>query len=117
MSAAARERPRVGLLGIGLAAYWPQFEGLHERLLGYQREVEERSPRSAPTSSRPVSSTRAEGAREAGDLLAAGARRRRHGLRRDLRDLGAGAARGAGREGAGRDPQPAADAQRSTTRR
>ena len=37
----ARARPRVGLMGIGLAAYWPQFEGLHERLLGYQRDVEE----------------------------------------------------------------------------
>jgi L-arabinose isomerase len=41
-AAAARDRPRVGLLGIGLAAYWPQFEGLHERLLGYQRDVEQR---------------------------------------------------------------------------
>ncbi len=26
---------RVGLFGIGLAAYWPQFEGLEERLLSY----------------------------------------------------------------------------------
>ena len=58
MSARARERPRVGLMGIGLAAYWPQFEGLHERLLGYQREVESGSPGSAPRSSRPGSSTR-----------------------------------------------------------
>jgi len=29
-------------LGIGLAAYWPQFSGLTERLQGYQREVEQR---------------------------------------------------------------------------
>jgi L-arabinose isomerase len=34
------ERPRIGVLGIGLAAYWPQFEGLHERLAGYQAGLE-----------------------------------------------------------------------------
>jgi len=33
---------RIGTFGIGLAAYWPQFPGLKERLEGYQREVEER---------------------------------------------------------------------------
>ncbi|MFN7936673.1 MAG: L-fucose/L-arabinose isomerase family protein [Bryobacteraceae bacterium] len=33
---------RVGMFGIGLAAYWPQFPGLKERLEGYQREVEAR---------------------------------------------------------------------------
>src|SRR5512134_2040230 len=33
---------RVGIFGIGLAAYWPQFPGLKERLEGYQREVESR---------------------------------------------------------------------------
>ncbi len=31
---------RVGVFGIGLAAYWPQFPGMKERLEGYQREVE-----------------------------------------------------------------------------
>src|SRR6266540_1030406 len=31
---------RIGVFGIGLAAYWPQFPGLKERLEGYQREVE-----------------------------------------------------------------------------
>jgi L-arabinose isomerase len=30
------------VFGIGLAAYWPQFEGLHERLQGYQRGLEEK---------------------------------------------------------------------------
>lgn len=30
------------MFGIGLAAYWPQFPGLKERLEGYQREVEAR---------------------------------------------------------------------------
>lgn len=34
--------PRVGLFGIGLEAYWPQFEGLRERLVGYQTILEER---------------------------------------------------------------------------
>jgi L-arabinose isomerase len=32
--------PRVGIFGIGLAAYWPQFEGLRERLEDYQRGIE-----------------------------------------------------------------------------
>jgi L-arabinose isomerase len=33
---------KIGVFGIGLAAYWPQFEGLKERLEGYQRKVEAR---------------------------------------------------------------------------
>ncbi len=33
---------KVGVFGIGLAAYWPQFAGLKERLEGYQRQVESR---------------------------------------------------------------------------
>ena len=33
---------RIGVFGIGLAAYWPQFPGLKDRLEGYQREVESR---------------------------------------------------------------------------
>jgi L-arabinose isomerase len=32
--------PRVGLFGIGLDAYWPQFAGLEERLVGYLGETE-----------------------------------------------------------------------------
>lgn len=35
-------RARVGTLGIGLEAYWPQFAGLKERIEGYQRRVEQR---------------------------------------------------------------------------
>lgn len=31
---------RVGLIGLGLEAYWSQFEGLEQRLLGYLSEVE-----------------------------------------------------------------------------
>ncbi len=37
-----RNAAKVGVFGIGLAAYWPQFEGLKEQLEGYQRTVEER---------------------------------------------------------------------------
>ena len=33
------ERGKVGLFGIGLGAYWPQFKGLKRRLEGYQRVV------------------------------------------------------------------------------
>lgn len=36
----SRQRPlRVGLFGIGLDAYWPQFHGLKERLEGYLARV------------------------------------------------------------------------------
>jgi len=30
---------KVGLFGIGLDTYWPQFAGLKERLEGYQAEI------------------------------------------------------------------------------
>ena len=33
---------RVGIFGIGLDVYWPQFEGLHDRLIGYQNEIADR---------------------------------------------------------------------------
>lgn len=33
---------RVGVFGIGLDTYWPQFEGLRERLLGYIKIVADR---------------------------------------------------------------------------
>ena len=33
---------RIGVFGIGLAAYWPQFDGLRDRIAGYQARVEER---------------------------------------------------------------------------
>jgi len=36
---------RVGLCGIGLDAYWPQFAGLHERLEGYVGQVATRLER------------------------------------------------------------------------
>ncbi len=33
---------KIGLFGIGLDAYWPQFQGLKERLEGYLEEVHQR---------------------------------------------------------------------------
>lgn len=46
MSAAQQSRAtplcKVGLFSIGLAAYWPQFEGLEERLTGYGHFVGEK---------------------------------------------------------------------------
>lgn len=36
---------RIGLFGIGNAAYWPQFEGLESRLLGYLERVGEKLAR------------------------------------------------------------------------
>ena len=33
---------RVGLFGIGLDTYWPQFDGLYERLCGYQQGIHDR---------------------------------------------------------------------------
>ncbi len=35
----------VGLFGIGLDAYWPQFEGLQQRLTGYIQQVAQRLER------------------------------------------------------------------------
>jgi L-arabinose isomerase len=31
--------PVIGLFGIGLDTYWPQFEGLKDRLVGYQKNI------------------------------------------------------------------------------
>src|SRR4051812_32461615 len=36
---------KIGLFGIGLDAYWPQFEGLKQRLEGYLGEVEKKLAR------------------------------------------------------------------------
>ncbi|HTQ57308.1 MAG TPA: L-fucose/L-arabinose isomerase family protein [Bryobacteraceae bacterium] len=35
-------KARIGVFGIGLAAYWPQFPGMKERLEGYRHEIEGR---------------------------------------------------------------------------
>ncbi len=64
-------RARVGVFGIGLAAYWPQFTGLRGRVEGYQRRVEERvGALGADVVSAGLVDT-AQGAREAGDRFAA----------------------------------------------
>ena len=34
--------PRIGLFGVGLDTYWPQFPGLFERLRGYQSVIADR---------------------------------------------------------------------------
>jgi L-arabinose isomerase len=66
----SRDSPRIGIFGIGLAAYWPQFEGLRERLEAYQRDIETRlSDMGVEVVSAGLVDT-AHGAREAGELLA-----------------------------------------------
>jgi L-arabinose isomerase len=63
-------RARVGVFGIGLDTYWPQFAGLRERIEGYQRRVEQRV---ADLGGEVVSAglvDTAQGAREAGDRFA-----------------------------------------------
>ncbi|HHU13379.1 MAG TPA: arabinose isomerase, partial [Clostridiaceae bacterium] len=35
-------KPRVGLYSMGLKAYWAQFEGLRERLIGYGAFIEQK---------------------------------------------------------------------------
>src|SRR5437588_8844324 len=63
--------PRVGVFGIGLAAYWPQFEGLRDRLAGYQQGLEARlAELGADVVSAGLVDT-AEAAREAGAALGA----------------------------------------------
>ena len=33
---------KIGLFGIGLDTYWPQFDGLLDRLTGYQQQISTR---------------------------------------------------------------------------
>ena len=66
-----RRPPRVAVFGIGLAAYWPQFDGLRERLEGYQRGIEDRLERmGAEIVSAGLVDT-PQAARTAGETLAA----------------------------------------------
>ena len=61
-------RPRIGIFGIGLAAYWPQFSGLKEQLEGYQQKVEQRIGQWADIISAGLVDS-APGAVAAGDLF------------------------------------------------
>ncbi|MBN8633980.1 MAG: L-fucose/L-arabinose isomerase family protein [Anaerolineae bacterium] len=63
-------KAKIGVFGIGLAAYWPQFDGLKERLEGYQRDVEANI---AALGAEVISAglvDNAPGAQQAGDLFA-----------------------------------------------
>jgi L-arabinose isomerase len=62
-------RGRVGVFSIGLAAYWPQFPGLKERLEGYGRQVEARIGKWADVVSAGLVDD-ADGAYAAGELFA-----------------------------------------------
>ena len=62
---------KVGVFGIGLAAYWPQFAGLRERCEGYQRRVEERVGELGAEVISAGLVDDAQGARAAGDAFAA----------------------------------------------
>src|SRR5262249_4719242 len=64
---------RVGVFGIGLAAYWPQFDGLHERLQGYQQGIERRLEEMGAEAVSAGLVDSPQGARRAGDELAAAA--------------------------------------------
>jgi L-arabinose isomerase len=62
---------KIGIFGIGLAAYWPQFDGLRERLEGYQRGIEQRvASLGAEVVSAGLVDT-PQAARKAGETLAA----------------------------------------------
>ena len=62
--------PRVGVFGIGLAAYWPQFDGLRERLERYQQGIEQRLEAfGAEVVSAGLVDT-PDGARQAGETIA-----------------------------------------------
>jgi len=60
---------KIGLFGIGLEAYWPQFAGLRERLDGYLKKIQEKlSATGAEVISAGLVDT-VDKARQAGELL------------------------------------------------
>lgn len=64
-----RHRAKIGVFGIGLAAYWPQFEGLKETLESYQTEVERKLQEMGVTVISAGLVDTAVAAQESGDLF------------------------------------------------
>jgi L-arabinose isomerase len=62
-------KAKIGVFGIGLAAYWPQFEGLKSRLEGYQKQVEAKIEQMGAEVVSAGLVDDAPGARLAGDLF------------------------------------------------
>jgi len=62
-------KAKIGVFGIGLAAYWPQFEGLKERLEGYQKQIENKITAMGAEVISAGLVDDAPGARMAGDLF------------------------------------------------
>ncbi len=67
-----KQKANIGVFGIGLAAYWPQFPGLKERLERYQREVEQRIGEWATVTSGGLVDDAAAAQRAGGALARAG---------------------------------------------
>ncbi|MDR1492263.1 MAG: L-fucose/L-arabinose isomerase family protein [Planctomycetaceae bacterium] len=42
MNKEKKQNVKIGLFGIGLDTYWAQFDGLHDRLVGYQNAIAEK---------------------------------------------------------------------------
>lgn len=63
-------KAKIGIFGIGLAAYWPQFDGLKEQLEGYQRVVEDQLKQFGGELVSAGLVDSAPGANAAGDLFA-----------------------------------------------
>ena len=63
---------KIGLYGIGLDTYWAQFEGLYERLQGYQQGIADRLQAEDPALELVNTGVvdNPEKAREVGDMLA-----------------------------------------------
>ncbi len=70
MAGRRETRPRIGVFAVGLAAYWPQFPGLKERLEGYLEAVEKRLAGFGAELVRAGLIDTAPAAREAGELFA-----------------------------------------------
>jgi L-arabinose isomerase len=64
------KKPRIGLYSAGLRAYWDQFPGLRERLIGYGQFIEQRLSAWGEVSNYGLVDTEAEG-RRAGEWLQA----------------------------------------------